>query len=153
MENNIQFVTDLGEFLQRVLLAIDSELNYQILISGTFDHSLFKVILDNILQNDKIKKCKVLIPYIGNYGVVSRGYINKISHAGGEIRMNSTFKKSLIVIGKEVFILSLSSKYMKDIVIKSNFECAVHTDDIKTVNNIYETFENVWDKSLPIVNA
>lgn len=153
MENNIKFVTDLGEFLQSVLATINSEVHYQILISGTFDHPLFKEILNKLLGNEKIDKCKILIPYVSSSGVISRGFISKISDSGGEIRMNSMFRKNLIVIGKEAFILSLSSKYMKDLAVKSNFECAVQTDDSKTVNYICETFQKVWDKSLPISNT
>lgn len=153
MENNIQFVTELGEFLQMVLVTLNTEAYHEILISGTFDHSLFKEILNKLFEDTKISKCKILVPYIGNSGIISRGYINKISNAGGEVRMNSTFKKNFIVVGKEVFILSLSSRYMKDLVMKSNFDCAVQTDDSKTVNYIYETFKKVWDKSLPIANT
>jgi hypothetical protein len=153
MENNVQFISDLSEFLQRVLVMINNGMDYEILISGTFDHSLFKEILDKLLENNKINKCKILIPYVMSSGIVSRGYMNKICKSGGEIRMNSKFRKNLIVVGKEVFVLSLSSQYVKDIGIKSNFECAVQTDDSKTVNGICETFEKIWDKGLPIVNA
>jgi len=153
MESNIQFVTNLKEFIQMVLTTLNNENDYQILISGTFDHSLFKEIIDNLIVNKKIDKCKVLTPYVSSNGIVSRSYINKISNSGGEVRINSIFKKNLIVIGKEVFILSLSSKYIKDLGIKSHFECAVQTNDGKTVNFIYDIFEKMWDKSMPIEKA
>lgn len=149
MENHIQFIADLNDFFQILLVTIDSKIHNQILISGTFEHPLFKRILDRLLKTNNIKNSKVLIPYVSSSGTLSRNYINKISGSGGEIRMNSTFKKNLIVIDKEVFIISLSSKYTKDI-IKSNFECAVQTNDKKTVNYICEIFEKIWIKSLLI---
>lgn len=153
MPNQYPFVTDLVEFLQTILVTISSEFQNQIFICGTFDHSLFKKITDTLLEYNKINTCKILIPHIASTGIASRSYINKLSNFGGEIRLNSTFRKNLIVIGKEAFILSLSSKYVQDQVIKSNFDCAVHTDDVKTVKYIYELFEETWDKSLPILSA
>lgn len=153
MESNIHFVTDLVEFLQTVLVTINSEFHNQIFICGTFDHSLFKIITDMLLEHNKINTCKILIPHIASTGIASRSYINKLSNFGGEIRLNSTFRKNLVVIGKDAFILSLSSRYVQGQVIKSNFDCAVHTNDIKTVNHIYELFEEIWGKSLPILSA
>ncbi|WP_291632842.1 hypothetical protein [Clostridium sp.] len=153
MESNIQFVTELDIFLQMVLVTINSENNYQILISGTFDHPLFKKIIEKLLMSGKINKCKILIPHVGSTGIISRDYINKISNSGGKIRMNSVFRKNLIVVGNEAFIISLSSRYKSGLVVKSKFDCVVQTNDSKTVSLISEIFEKVWNKSLPIVNA
>lgn len=152
MRSTVQFITDLEDLVQRILIALNNENDCQILISGTFDHELFKKLLTMLVENNKINKCKILMPYVSNSGVLSRVHINKISKAGGYIRITNMFRKNLIVIGNQVFILSLSSRYLKDLSIKSNFECAVQTDDSNTINNINETFEKIWDKSLPIVS-
>ena len=152
MGSNVQFITDLEDLLQIILITLNNENDYHILISGTFDHELFKKLLKTLVDNNKINRCKILMPYVSNSGILSRVYINKISKAGGEIRITSMFRKNLIVIGNQVFILSLSSRYLKDLGIKSNFECAVQTDDSNTINYINEAFEKIWDKSLPIVS-
>ncbi|MBU3142930.1 hypothetical protein [Clostridium sp. CF012] len=152
MGSNVQFITDLEDLLQIILITLNNENDYHILISGTFDHELFKKLLKTLVDKNKINKCKILMPYVSNSGILSRVYINKISKAGGEIRITSMFRKNLIVIGNQVFILSLSSRYLKDLGIKSNFECAIQTDDSNTINYINETFEKIWDKSLPIVS-
>lgn len=152
MGSNVQFITDLEDLAQRILITLNNENDYEILISGTFDHELFKDLLKTLAKDNKINKCKILMPYIGSTGILSRVYINKISNAGGEIRITSMFRKNLIVIGTQVFILSLSSRSLKDLGIKSNFECAVQTDDSNTINYINETFYKIWDKSLTIVS-
>ena len=152
MGSNVQFITDLEDLAQKILITLNNENDYQILISGTFDHELFKDLLKTLVKDNKINKCKILMPYISNTGILSRVYINKISNAGGEIRITSMFRKNLIVIGTQVFILSLSSRSFKDLGIKSNFECAVQTDDCNTINYINETFYKIWDKSLTIVS-
>ncbi|MGK0465024.1 MAG: hypothetical protein ACJAX4_000295 [Clostridium sp.] len=153
MGSKVQFITDLEDLEQRILTTLNNQNDYEILISGTFDHNLFKKLLKMLVDNNKINKCRILIPYVGNSGILSRVCINKISNVGGKIRITSMFRKNLIVIGTQVFILSLSSRCLKDLGIKSNFECAVQTDDSNTINSINETFEKVWDNSLPIVDA
>lgn len=151
MGSKVQFITDLEDLIQRLLITLNNENDYPILISGTFDHELFKKLLKMLLDNNKINKCKILMPFVSNSGILSRVYINRICNAGGMIRITSMFRKNLIIIGTEVFILSLSSRYLKDLGIKSNFECAVHTDDSNTINYINEMFKEIWDKSLPIM--
>ncbi|MCJ7691676.1 MAG: hypothetical protein MUO60_20525, partial [Clostridiaceae bacterium] len=133
--------------------ALNNQNDYKILITGTFDHELFKKLLKLLVDNNKIKKCRILMPYISCSGILSRVYIKKISNVGGKIRLTSVFRKNLIVIGTQVFILSLSARCIKELGIKSNFECAVQTDDSNIINSINETFDNVWDKSLPIENG
>ncbi|MBK5240021.1 hypothetical protein [Clostridium sp.] len=152
MGSKVQFITDLEDLEQRILTALNNENDYKILISGTFDHELFKKLLKLLVDNNNINKCRILMPYVSNSGILSRVYINKIGDVGGKIRITSMFRKNLIVIGTQVFILSLSSRYLKDLGVKSNFECAVQTDDSNIINSINETFEKVWDKSLPIMN-
>ena len=152
MGSNVQFINDLDDLVQKILIALNTENDCEILISGTFDHELFKKLLSILMDNNKINKCKILMPYISNSGVLSRVHINKISRAGGYIRITNMFRKNLIVIGNQVFILSLSSRYLKDLGIKSNFECAVQTDDSHTNNYVNEIFGEIWDKSLPIVS-
>jgi hypothetical protein len=152
MGSKIQFITDLEDLEQRILTTLNNQNDYKILISGTFDHELFKKLLKILVDNNKINKCRILMPYVSNSGILSRVYINKICNVGGNIRITSLFRKNLIVIGTQVFILSLSSRCLKDLGIKSNFECAVQTDDSNIINSINEAFEKAWDKSLPIVN-
>ncbi|MEK6264597.1 MAG: hypothetical protein N2B06_07500 [Clostridium sp.] len=152
MGSKVQFITDLEDLVQRLLITLDNKIDNHILISGTFDHELFKKLLKLLLDNNMINKCKILMPFVSNSGILSRVYINKIISAGGKIRITSMFRKNLIIIGNDVFILSLSSRYLKDLGIKSNFECAVQTDDRNTINYITEAFEKIWDKSLPIAN-
>ncbi len=152
MGSKVQFITDLEDLEQRILTTLNNQNDYTILISGTFDHELFKKLLKMLVDNNKINKCRILMPYVSNSGILSRVYINKISNLGGKIRITSMFRKNLIVIGTQVFILSLSARCLKDLGIKSNFECAVQTDDSNIIKSINETFQKVWDKSLPIVN-
>jgi hypothetical protein len=152
MGSKVQFITDLEDLEQRILTTLNNQNDCKILISGTFDHELFKKLIKMLVYNNKINKCRILMPYVSNSGILSRVYINKISNVGGKIRITSMFRKNLIVIGNQVFILSLSARCLKDFGIKSNFECAVQTDDSNTINYINETFEKIWDKSLPIAN-
>ena len=152
MGSKVQFITNLEDLQQIILTTLNNQNDYKILISGTFDHKLFKELLKMLVDNNKINKCRILMPYVSNSGILSRVYINKINNAGGKIRITNMFRKNLIVIGNQVFILSLSSRCLKDLGIKSNFECAVQTDDSNIINDINETFEKAWDKSLPIVN-
>jgi len=152
MESKVQFITESEDLVQRILTTLNKENDYKILISGTFDHELFKKLLKILVDNNKINKCRILMPYVSNSGILSRVYINKICNAGGKIRITSMYRKNLIVIGTQVFILSLSARCIKDLGIKNNFECAVQTDDSNIINSINETFEKVWGKSLPIIN-
>ena len=152
MGSKVQFITESEDLIQRILTTLNKENDYQILISGTFDHELFKKLLKILIVNNKINKCRILMPYVSNSGILSRVYINKICNAGGNIRITSMYRKNLIVIGTQVFILSLSARCIKDLGIKNNFECAVQTDDSNIINSINETFEKIWGKSLPIIN-
>jgi hypothetical protein len=153
MKSSIQFITDLNKLKEEIFALLSSETDSDILISGTFDNLIYKHILDEILKNCAIKNCRIIIPYVTSSGIISRPYINKISNLGGQIRHNGKFKTNIIVIGKYVFILSFSSKFSKEYGIKSEFECCIETDDEGTLENIYDTFTNMWNKGLPLINS
>jgi hypothetical protein len=153
MECNVQFISDLSDFIERILAILENEIDCQIFISGTFDNMVYKNILDKILKGSGLKNCKMIIPYVTSSGIISRAYINKICGQGGQVRLNSKFKNNIIVVGSNVFVLSFSSKYTKEVGLKSNFECCVQTNHSETVKNVCETFMAMWDKGLPLANA
>jgi hypothetical protein len=153
MEWSIQFISDLSEFIERILSMLESEIDCQVFISGTFDNKVYKDILDKILKAGNLENCKIIIPYVTSSGIISRSFIDKICEKGGQVRLNSKFKNNLIIVGSSAFILSFSSKYTKENGLKSNFECCVLTNYNETVNNVYETFMNAWDKGLPLTNV
>lgn len=150
MTGGPQYISNLSEFMELIMHLLESEINLQILISGTFENVLYKDILDMILKYKKVKNCRLIIPYITSSGAISRHYINKLSSEGGQVRINSHFKKSLLVIGEYALLLSFSHKYHSSYRVRTKFECGVLTDDINIVEAIKNDFMNKWNESLPL---
>ncbi|WP_069998050.1 hypothetical protein [Cellulosilyticum sp. I15G10I2] len=94
----------------------------------------------------------MIIPYITNSGIISRSYINKVSQKDVDFRVNSQFRKSLIVIGNQVFLLSFSAKYSKSDGLRSHFECCMQIDVTEVVSKILDHFNEKWQQSVPLVN-
>jgi hypothetical protein len=152
MENSIRYITDIGQFVESALAALEENSSSEVLISGTFDNSIYKDVLDSIISKNKTNSCRLIIPYVSRNGIISRTYINKIISGGGQVRLNSRFSNNLIIIGKQAFIISLSHKYNKEYGIKTYFECCMITTETNTVDKIYENFMNNWHRSLPLIN-
>lgn len=148
---NTQFVDSLDNFMAILAMALKAN-NIKILISGAFDNVIYKTILDKILNSCHIKECKIIIPFVTSSGVISRAYINKICNSGGNIRINSQFRKNIIVIGDKAFVLSFSGKYNKQYGMKAHFECCIQTDEVHVVEKICESFMVGWQESLPLMN-
>jgi hypothetical protein len=150
LTSGTQYIGEIAEFTELVMYLLESEINLQILISGTFDNGVYKDILDMVLKNRRVKNCRLIIPYVTSSGAISRPYINKISENGGQVRINSQFKKSLLVIGRFAFLLSFSSKYYSSYGLKTKFEYSMLTDDVNTVQTIQKDFIDMWNESLPL---
>ncbi|MEG0771891.1 hypothetical protein [Clostridium sp.] len=148
---NTQFVDSLENFMKILAMAL-AEKDIRVLVSGTFDNIVYKTILDKILNSSHIRDCKIIIPLVTSSGVISRSYINKICNNGGNIRINSQFRKNIVVIGNKAFVLSFSGKYNKQYGIKTHFECCIQTDEVEVVEKICESFMIGWQDSLPLVN-
>jgi hypothetical protein len=146
-----QYIGELADFTELIMYLLESEINLQILISGAFDNVIYKDILDMVLRFRKAKNCRLIIPYVTSSGVISRPYINKISENGGQIRINSQFKKNLLVIGRYVFLISFSNKYNSSYGVKTKFEYSIITDQVSVVNAIQNDFMDMWNESLPLM--
>lgn len=153
MENTIQFISDLNNFINLVLSMLDNIGDADILIAGIFDGLVFRDILNRILAIKNLNRCKIIIPYISKTGIASRNYTNKIMDNGGEVRLNSRFNNNLIVIGNNAFVLSFSQKYNSGYGLKSSFQNCIATNYDSAVNEIKEVFMNNWHNSLPLSNA
>jgi hypothetical protein len=146
-----QFVDSLENFM-KVLTVTLEEKDIKIFVSGTFDNIIYKTILDKIINSCHSKDCKIIIPFVTSSGIISRSYINKICNNGGNVRINSQFRKNIIIIGNKAFVLSFSGKYNKQYGIKTHFECCIQTDEVAVVEKIRGSFMNGWQDSLPLVN-
>lgn len=145
-----QYIGELTEFTELVMRLLENEINLPIFIAGTFDNNIYRQILDIILDCKKINNCRLIIPYVTSSGVISRPYINKLYANGGQVRINSHFKKSLLLIGGYVCLLSFSYKYQSSFGMKTKFEGCMLTDDISTVKQIQDDFIQIWNESLPL---
>lgn len=149
--SNTQFIDNIDQFIQVVMVALEN-IGVEILISGVFDNETYKKIFDNIINNSNIKDCKIIIPYVTSSGIISRMYINKLFKNGSKVRINSQFRKNLIVIGKHAFVLFFSPKYNKQDGVKFQFEYCMQTEEQEVVEKIRESFVDKWQYSIPLVN-
>jgi hypothetical protein len=147
---NTGFISDLNQFLKTVCHLIDTKIDSEILVAGTFDNIVHKNVLDKILSSRNAKTSKIIIPYVTSNGAISRPYLNKICTGGGQVRINSQFKKDLLVVGEYAFVLSFSYKYSRAYGIKTNFECCMLTSDPETVGEIRKSFLEKWNESFPL---
>jgi hypothetical protein len=145
-----QYIGDLSEFLESVINLLKDDISMQIFISGAFDTALYKEIMDMLLKFKKVNNCRLIIPYVTSTGAISRPYINKLSANGGQVRINSHYKKNLLVLGSHAFLLSFSNKYHSSYGFKTKFECSMLTEDGIAVQKIRDDFMSVWAESLPL---
>ena len=146
-----RFIENLNEFIEALNVALENQ-DIEVIVSGAFDNRIYKTILDKVIDNSNVKDCKIIIPFINSSGIISRAYINKVYRSGGNFRVNSQFRKSFIVIGNQVFVLSFSTKYNSQEGIKSYFECCIQTEEPEIVEKICKSFMNKWEQSVPLVN-
>lgn len=150
MVTGTQYIGEIADFTELIMYLLESEVNLQILMSGAFDNGIYKDILDMVLKFRKVNNCRLIIPYVTSSGAISRPYINKIAENGGQVRINSQFKKSLLVIGRYAFLMSFSNKYNSSYGVKTKFEYSIITDEVNTVNAIQNDFMDMWNQSLPL---
>lgn len=152
MEYRTEYFADVNQFMNVITNMIENNVDSEIFISGEFDNMVYREILNKIRSCTNLKKCKIIIPYIPRHGVISRPNINKICQAGCQVRINSRFNKNVLLIGGNVFVISLGYKYSKENGIKNYFSCSMVTNDINAVEKIKKTFMNAWHGSMPLVN-
>lgn len=151
VRNGTLFIDNLEFFMKRLILTLD-EVDREVFISGSLENIIYKTILDSILNSKQGKNCSIIIPFVTSSGIISRNYINKIIANGGHVRINSQFRKDIIIIGNNAFILSFSSKYNKQSGIKTYFESCIQTDNEEVVEMVCESFMSGWKDSLPLGN-
>ena len=148
----VEFVADFDHLIEIMQFVLASQINQDIFISGSFDNTIYRRILDELLKSNHLEQSKIIIPFVSRSGILSRPYINRIINSGGQIRINSKFTNSIIAIGKYAFVLSFSYRYSKDNGIKTVFENCMITNNGEAVVRIKDKFISMWEGSMALIN-
>jgi hypothetical protein len=151
METSVVFLPTIEKFNNIAIPMIESKEYKEILISGIWNKAAYEEVLKTIIKNGSAHKCNILVPNMKLDKVLPVALINQINKQKGQVKINGQFNNNLLIIDKNVFILSFSFKYSKDNTIKIYFECGMFISQSDIADEVRDNFKAMWNKGLCLV--
>jgi hypothetical protein len=151
MDGCIKYISSFDDFKETLFSALGAPVDSEILISGAWGRTMYMGMISNIINGGNMGKCSIIIPNILNHGTLSRQVINRIVRLGGRVSINSSFTNYLIIIDRQVFVVSFTSKYDRDSGITNTFEGCLRAHSRDAADEIRMLFMDKWNKSLPLI--
>jgi hypothetical protein len=151
MDGCIKYISSFDDFKRALFSALEAPVDSEVLISGAWGHTMYSGMISSIIGGGNMNKCSIIIPNILNHGTLSRQVINKIVRLGGRVCINSSFTNNFVIIDRQVFVVSFTSKYDRDSGITSTFEGCLRAHSRDAADEIRMLFMDKWNKSLPLI--
>jgi hypothetical protein len=149
MSSPIRYIETQQQLMDSVKALLDSNPKPDIYISGVWTRAIHEDVITLILEKQCSSSCRIIIPKLLFKGDMSLTLLRSICKAEGQVRINNSVTNNLLLIGGYAFILSFSSRLNSLNLLKTNFECAVMTDDEELVTRLKSQFSSSFENSVP----